>query len=147
LLGFALPVLILAGCDPSQPKGAPASEPPQATAPALPAPQQAPTPDQPPPLTLEQKRVRLLIQQVEDAYAKGDADYRKGKLPEAKVEFDRAVDLMLSSGIDIKQQCRVAGRVQPHRGRGERAGDGGAQAGQWLCAQGGAHARPTWPAT
>jgi membrane-bound lytic murein transglycosylase D len=107
LLGFALPVLILAGCDPSQPKGATASEPPQATAPALPAPQLAPTPKQPPPLTLEQKRVRLIIQEVEDAYAKGDAAYRKGKLPDAKVEFDRAVDLMLTCGIDIRSNAEL----------------------------------------
>jgi membrane-bound lytic murein transglycosylase D len=46
--------------------------------------------------------VRVLIQQVEQAYSAGEQDYRKGKLPEAKVEFDRAVDLMLSSGLDIK---------------------------------------------
>ncbi len=43
---------------------------------------------------------------------RGDADYRKGMLAEAKVEFDRAVDLMLSSGIDIKSQSAVAGRVR-----------------------------------
>jgi membrane-bound lytic murein transglycosylase D len=56
----------------------------------------------PQPPTLEQQRVRLLVQQVEDAYALGEADYHKGKLPEAKQEFDRAVDLMLLSGVDIK---------------------------------------------
>jgi membrane-bound lytic murein transglycosylase D len=106
LLGFVLPVLILAGCDPSQPPGALAGEQPQATAPALTAPQ-ATAPDLPPPQTLEQKRVRLLIQEVEDAYAKGEAAYRKGKLPDAKVEFDRAVDLMLSSGIDIKGDAEL----------------------------------------
>ena len=44
----------------------------------------------------------MLIQQVEDAYAHGEAEYRKGRLREAKQEFDRAVDLMLLSGIDIK---------------------------------------------
>jgi membrane-bound lytic murein transglycosylase D len=49
-----------------------------------------------------QQRVHDLIQQVEAAYARGDADYRKGMLAEAKAEFDRAVDLMLSSGIDIR---------------------------------------------
>ncbi len=43
-----------------------------------------------------------LIQQVEAAYKAGDADYRKGQLPQAKAEFDHAVDLMLTSGIDIK---------------------------------------------
>jgi membrane-bound lytic murein transglycosylase D len=46
--------------------------------------------------------VRQLIQQVEDAYAQGQAAYRKGKLADAKVQFDRAVDLMLVSRIDIK---------------------------------------------
>ena len=46
--------------------------------------------------------MRLLIQQVEDAYSQGHAAYRKGKLADAKVQFDRAVDLMLLSGIDIK---------------------------------------------
>jgi len=51
---------------------------------------------------MEQRRVRLLVQQVEDAYAHGEADYHKGRLLEAKQEFDRSVDLMLSSGIDIK---------------------------------------------
>lgn len=59
-------------------------------------------PAAPPPPTLEQQRVRLLIHQVEEAYTLGEADYHKGRLPEAKQEFDRAVDLMLLSGIDIK---------------------------------------------
>ena len=107
LLEIALPVLLLAGCDPSQPRSTPANQPPQATAPALPAPQQAPAPNQPPPLTLEQKRVRLIIQEVEDAYAQGEAAYRKGELPDAKVDFDRAVDLMLMSGIDIKANAEL----------------------------------------
>ena len=49
----------------------------------------------------------MLIEQVEKAYAAGDADYRKGKLPEAKAEFDRAVDLMLTSGIDIKSDPQL----------------------------------------
>ncbi len=107
LLEIALPVLILAGCDPSQPRSSPASEPPQATAPALQAPQQDPIPVQAPPLTEEQKRVRLLIQQVDDAYAKGEAAYRKGNLPDAKAEFDRAVDLMLASGFDIRGNAEL----------------------------------------
>jgi membrane-bound lytic murein transglycosylase D len=46
--------------------------------------------------------VRQLIALVEAAYARGEADYRKGMLAEAKAEFDRAVDLMLSSGTDIR---------------------------------------------
>jgi membrane-bound lytic murein transglycosylase D len=106
LLASAVLALSLAGCDPSQPAGAPQKRPPQATAPALaaqtPQPAQTAAPVVPPPLTREEQRVRLLIQQVEQAYAFGEAAYRKGDLSEAKVEFDRAVDMMLSSGIDIK---------------------------------------------
>jgi membrane-bound lytic murein transglycosylase D len=49
----------------------------------------------------------LLIQHVENAYARGEADYRRGRLPEAKAEFDRAVDLMLTSGIDIKSNAEL----------------------------------------
>ena len=69
------------------------------------APQAAPAP--PPPLSIEEQRLRLLIEQVEQAYAFGEAAYRKGNLVEAKVEFDRAVDLMLTSGIDIKSDSRL----------------------------------------
>jgi membrane-bound lytic murein transglycosylase D len=82
---------------------------PQATAPAIPAaaPPQAVQPALPPAQTIDQRRVRALIQQVESAYAKGEADYRRGRLPEAKTEFDRAVDLMLASGIDIKSDVQL----------------------------------------
>ena len=110
LPGLAVPALLLAGCVPHQPAETPAAEEPQATAPALPAAaRQAPraTAFAPQALTLEQQRVRLLIQQVESAYARGNADYRKGKLPEAKQEFDRAVDLMLMSGIDIRSNAQL----------------------------------------
>ena len=44
---------------------------------------------------------------MEDAYARGEADYHKGRLPEAKQEFDRAVDLMLASGIDIRSNAEL----------------------------------------
>src|ERR1022692_2676633 len=109
LFSSALLALLLAGCDPSQPLGARQGEKPQATAPALlPQPQAAQqVAPAPPPPTPEQQRVSLLIKQVEQAYAFGEADSRKGNLAEAKVEFDRAVDLMLSSGIDIKGDSRL----------------------------------------
>ena len=104
--GCSVLALALAGCAPTAPTGA-SQGAPQATAPALtlgansaaPAQTPAPAPHKP---SREQQQVRLLIQQVEDAYAHGEAEYRKGRLREAKQEFDRAVDLMLLSGIDIK---------------------------------------------
>src|SRR5580658_8905699 len=81
--------------------------PPAAAAPQQPQtpPAQAPANSQPasPQISsADQRRVHDLIELVEAAYARGDADYKKGQLPEAKAEFDRAVDLMLSSGIDIR---------------------------------------------
>jgi membrane-bound lytic murein transglycosylase D len=105
----ALLALCLSGCVPTEPPGGSAGVSPQATAPAVPAnaPAQAAAPATPAPLTAQQRRVQLLIQHVEDAYAKGDAAYRKGQLAEAKVEFDRAVDLMLLSGIDIKSDSEL----------------------------------------
>jgi membrane-bound lytic murein transglycosylase D len=103
IAAVVLPGLSVLGCNPQQPASAAPPPPKQATAPRLatpPPPQTAASAPQPVP-TAEEQRVRAIIVQVEAAYARGDADYRKGMLAEAKAEFDRAVDLMLSSGIDI----------------------------------------------
>lgn len=105
--GMAVLALALAGCTPTDPAGAATVQPQQATAPALAAidPVQATRqtpPAPPPPPTAEELHVRAIVAQVEAAYARGNADYQKGMLAEAKVEFDRAVDLMLASGLDIK---------------------------------------------
>ncbi|MGA2217030.1 MAG: transglycosylase SLT domain-containing protein [Terracidiphilus sp.] len=106
MAGPALLALLLAASDPA--KGAETGKPvaPLATVSKLAAPPiqtpQVPQAAASAPLTPAQQRVRVLIQQVEQAYSNGELDYRRGQLPEAKAEFDRAVDLMLSSGIDIK---------------------------------------------
>jgi membrane-bound lytic murein transglycosylase D len=90
----------LSGCDPPAASATPAV---LALAPAVsaPAPQQAPAPAPPQP-SASQDHVQALIEQVEKAYALGDAAYKRGNLPEARSNFDNAVDLMLTSGIDIK---------------------------------------------
>jgi membrane-bound lytic murein transglycosylase D len=115
LIGCASLALTLAGCVPTGSTGAPAGATPQATAPALTLgansaesaqASQAAAPKPPPP-TREQQRTSQLIHQVEEAYALGEADYHKGRLPEAKQEFDRAVDLMLTSGMDIKSNAAL----------------------------------------
>ena len=101
-------VFLLVGCDPSHSPRSSAGQQPQATAPALPAAApQTVEPALPTQQTLHQRRIQQLIDQVEKAYAQGDADYRKGRLLEAKLQFDRAVDLMLSSGIDIKSDPQL----------------------------------------
>ena len=111
LVGTGVLALALAGCDPSHPAPKPAVLQPQATAPALTAASaqapQATAPAAPPAPTAAEQRVTVLIGQVEDAYKRGEQDYHKGKLPDAKAEFDRAVDLMLSSGMDIKSNERL----------------------------------------
>src|SRR5450759_1492112 len=87
-------VFLLVGCDPSHSPRSSAGQQPQSTAPALPAAApQTVEPALPTQQTLHQRRVQQLIDQVERAYAQGDADYRKGRLLEAKLQFDRAVDL------------------------------------------------------
>jgi len=96
-----LPVLLLSGCTPSDKKPAQAAMSSQAVAPRVVTKPDPPAPVPPQP-TMEQQRVRVLIQQVEAAYTRGEQDYRKGLLPEAKMEFDRSVDLLLSSDLDIK---------------------------------------------
>jgi membrane-bound lytic murein transglycosylase D len=113
--GCAVLALSLAGCTPTTPTGASQGAQPQATAPALTLgansaasaqalQASAPAPHKP---SHEQQQVRLVIQQVEDAYARGETEYRKGRLREAKQEFDRAVDLMLTCGIDIKSNAEL----------------------------------------
>jgi membrane-bound lytic murein transglycosylase D len=105
--GCAVLALSLVGCDPTAHTGASPGAQPQATAPALTlgansaesTQTAAPAPHKP------QQQVRLLIQQVDAAYARGEAEYHKGRLREAKLEFDRAVDLMLTCGIDINSNA------------------------------------------
>ena len=60
-----------------------------------------------PPLTPHQQAVRETIRQVEDAYALGQAAYKKGQLLEAKSQFDRAVDLLLTSSIPVKSDTQL----------------------------------------
>ncbi len=97
-------LLPVTACTPTQKSAGPGKQPAQATAPPLPQPSAAEAAPQaaPKPSAAEQRRVQQVIGQVEAAYAAGDADYRRGMLAEAKVQFDHAVDLMLASGIDIK---------------------------------------------
>ena len=109
IFGLAALAFLLAGCDPSSnkvklPAAQPAATAPVAVAPAAPQP---PPPPAVPQQTEKERRVQQLIEQVEKSYAAGDADYRRGRLPEAKEEFDHAVDLMLTSGIDIKSEPQL----------------------------------------
>ena len=53
-------------------------------------------------------RVANLIAQVDKSYRSGVANYRAGQLDAARSDFDRAVDLMLTSGVDIKADAALS---------------------------------------
>ena len=59
------------------------------------------------PFSPHQQAVRQIVQQVEEAYALGQAAYHKGQLLEAKSQFDRAVDLLLTSPIPVKSDTQL----------------------------------------
>jgi membrane-bound lytic murein transglycosylase D len=107
---IAAPALEMAGCGTPHGANSAVRPPAQAMAPPVaPLPTLPPTaPPPPPPPTAEGLRVQQIIAQVEAAYALGEADYRKGMLSEAKSEFDHAVDLMLSCGIDIRGNAQLS---------------------------------------
>ena len=52
-------------------------------------------------------RVATLIVQVDKSYRSGVANYRAGRLDAARSDFDFAVDLMLTSGVDIKADATL----------------------------------------
>ena len=51
--------------------------------------------------------MNALIRQVEDLYAAGMADYRAGNLEKAKEGFDRAMETLLESGLDVQGDERL----------------------------------------
>ena len=100
---------LMAGCTPTQHTNSAQKASPQATAPALPGPatEKSQSANAQTAKTQQEQRVQSLINEVENAYSDGQANYRKGNLPAAKSAFDRAVDLMLTSGIDIKSEPQL----------------------------------------
>ena len=99
---------LLAGC-PQQAAKAPVPAPAvapvvkpaaQAEAPAA----SAPTPQQVADALAKQQREQQLIRRAEDAYRSGVNNYRAGHLDAARSDFDAAVDMMLTSGLDLKTE-------------------------------------------
>jgi membrane-bound lytic murein transglycosylase D len=118
-------ILVLTGCDPQQPVSSPAGRQPQATAPALSgAPPQATPPAKAPAAAqsapaappasqrTQQQRNQQLIDAVEQAYQAGVSNYRAGHLEAAKASFDYAVDQMLSSGLDLKNDAQLSAEFE-----------------------------------
>lgn len=98
--------VFLAGCPQQQAVSTAAKPPANATAPALPK-----TVGGNLAATAEQTgnpRVASLIQQVDKSYRSGVQNYRNKRLDAARLDFDFAVDLMLSSGLDIKADTALS---------------------------------------
>ncbi len=111
LLVGCTPLVMLAGC-PQEQAATPVKMPAQATAPAIPAATSnntaqtaqptAPVSAAPAVDAAKAAKVQDLINRAEGAYRSGVENYRAGRLDAARLDFDSAVDLMLTSGMDLK---------------------------------------------
>jgi len=59
-------------------------------------------------LAARTQKVQQLIAQVEGSYRSGADNYRSGHLEFARADFDFAVDLMLTSGMDLKTDPQLS---------------------------------------
>jgi len=87
--------------------------PSNATAPTVqaqsnPEPAAAATPVQTPQDVAHDRAVQQLIARAEAAYNSGVQNYRGNRLEAARTDFDRAVDMMLGSGMDLKSDQQLA---------------------------------------
>ncbi len=112
VLGCA-PLLLLAGC-PNDQATAPGKTPAQVTAPVISGVQSA-TPATPAPAATQAVDVpantlkaQALINKAEASYRSGVDNYRANRLDAARVDFDTAVDVMLTSGMDLKNDPQLA---------------------------------------
>ncbi len=101
--------MLLAGCP--QQQATPAA-PAKSTAPAITTPAATPAPAlttaQSVDLAAKAYKAQQLINQVEGTYRSGVDNYRGGRLEAARSDFDRAVDLMLTSGMDLKTDPQLS---------------------------------------
>ena len=103
-------LMLFSGCDSKPPVAVPDVNNGKVTAPALePAQPPAPTPPSMTPAQLQaQRATQQLIVSVERAFTSGENHYRQGQLAQAKADFDNAVDMMLASGIEIKNDPQLS---------------------------------------
>jgi membrane-bound lytic murein transglycosylase D len=113
LIVGCVPLALLAGCPQNQ-ATAPVKTPVQATAPPNTAGTDAgagtkAVPDtQTADAAAKAAKVQQLINKAEVAYRGGVDNYRAGHLDAARLDFDSAVDLMLTSGMDLKTEPQLA---------------------------------------
>ena len=113
LVAACAPLVLLAGC-PKDPPAAPGKIPAQATAPSAtnaagsPAQQAGTTTAQSVDSATKAYKVQQLINSAEKSYRSGVDNYGAGHLDAARVDFDSAVDLMLTSGMDLKSDPQLS---------------------------------------
>ena len=73
-----------------------------------------------------------LIAKAEASYRSGVNNYRANRLDAARMDFDFAVDAMLSSGVDLKADGPVSDEFNHLLDAINTLGDGGVEAGQWI---------------
>ena len=105
LLAASACTVFLAGCPQQQAPRTVLKQPANVTAPALPQTvggDNAATAEH-----AADPRVASLILRVDKSYRSGVENYRNGRLDAARTDFDSAVDMMLTSGIDIKKDAAL----------------------------------------
>ena len=110
-----MPLALLTGC-PQENAAAPGKKPPQATAPTKAAVNsagaasaaQSPTTAQSVDIAAKAYKAQQIIAQAEQAYRSGVENYRAGRLDAARLDFDSAVDGMLTSGMDLKADPQLS---------------------------------------
>lgn len=103
-------LLALAGCDEPVKRGV-RVRPPETTLAQSPVPGQLPTNRRPAKYELLAPQppaaVEVLIQAVETAFRTGEQNYKAGHLEKARRDFDRGVDWLLGSGIELQSDPRL----------------------------------------
>jgi membrane-bound lytic murein transglycosylase D len=82
-----------------------AESPQQAAAPAA---RSGLTPQQQADAIARAQKVQALIGRAENSYNSGVANYNANRLEAARADFDNAVDAMLSSGLDLKNDPQLS---------------------------------------
>src|SRR5215510_8056506 len=118
LVAACVPLVLLTGC-PQNNAGTLAKVPPQATAPAVkntPAQSSTPPASIATPVPVAQQddaaataaKTQRVINDVERMYRSGVSNYQAGRLDAARLDFDSAVDAMLTSGLDLKSNEQLS---------------------------------------
>ncbi len=105
IAGTAL--LGLTSCEPTKTQKTAAAPPRQATAPTLTASEPTPPPKIQEKLVPKADPVEALITRVEKEFQSGQANYHAGHLEQAKANFDRAFNVLLSYPAGVTSDDRL----------------------------------------